>query len=197
MLFSGSVISPALAAAYKSITADDARLKADLKLYTTALKANEKVLAKDVKALGKNTTNNSMSTQAGRDVAKLVAADTADTNKFISIANAQARKAELAVAAFASKPNLANGHKYVAAINACDVLENASDDPRFIPLIEQAGDAADDLVVTIGNLGSDNPSATVLAGTLLAVGNDINNLNNIQGGDADNAEAAFETLLQA
>jgi hypothetical protein len=196
-LFSGSAISPTLSAAYEALIHDNARLKADLKLYTTALKADEKVLAKEVKALGKNTTNNSLLTQTARDAAKVFSADTADTNKYVSIANAEAKKAELAVAAFSSKPNLANGHKYVAAIDACDLLENASDDPRFIPLIQEAGDAADDLMVAISNLGADNPAATQLGGTFTALGDDISNLSNIQGGDADDAQAAFQTLLLA
>jgi hypothetical protein len=190
LLFAGAPIPAPVAAAYAVLIRDDATLKSEGKTYTAALGAHVKTLAAEVKSLGKGSSNNALVGQIMKDAAAITSADVSDTNKFVSVANGVFHSTELAEAAFTAKPNLANGHKLVAEVNACTALENAYSDARFEPLVGKAADAYPALLDALGQL----PAASLPAVT--SINNDLNNLGENQADAAQATMAAIPALLE-
>jgi hypothetical protein len=190
-----TAIPPAVAAAYAVLIKDDAALKVDMKKYTAALTKDVKSVAAILKTFGHSAADNAAIIRITKDVATTVSADSIVTSKYVGIANGIFHQTELAEAAFTAKPNLANGHKLVAQVNACDALERAFTDPRFEPGIQKASAAAVDLGNTISLLPPTHGTSMPLFSAVLAVNTDIGNLNDVQGDAGDAALADIPALL--
>ncbi len=114
-LFSGSIL--AVNVDYDAVVADAGAIKADLKAAVLAYKAGSKVIAADIKTLGKNKTNSTDIGLLNKAVAKATALDTKDANKVVSVGKSALSRAKAAFLADVSHPTAANAAKLSKALN--------------------------------------------------------------------------------
>lgn len=156
-LLSGNIGS--VTADYEAVVGDAGALKADLTAAALTYKADAKLIATDIKALGKNKTNSVDIGKLNKAVATSIALDSKATAKLIAVGKAAINRAKAAFLADIKHPTAGNALKLSKSLTALTTALAPSE--LTLGTDTAAGDAK--VGAALSALVSANPTDTTLA----------------------------------